>query len=132
MSKVGFVGLGIMGKPMAANLMKGGHTLYLFSRSGVAPELTAAGGVACGSAKEVAQKADFIITMVPDTPDVEKALFGPAGVAEGLSRGQGRDRHELDLAVRDQGLRRAHQSARLRVRGCAGVRAARWAPRTRP
>ena len=51
MSKVGFVGLGIMGKPMAANLMKGGHTLYLYSRSGVAPELTAAGGAACGSAK---------------------------------------------------------------------------------
>jgi 2-hydroxy-3-oxopropionate reductase len=88
MSKVGFVGLGIMGKPMAANLMKGGHTLYLYSRSGVAPELTAAGGVATGSAKEVAQKADFIITMVPDTPDVEKALFGPAGVAEGLSTGK--------------------------------------------
>jgi 2-hydroxy-3-oxopropionate reductase len=88
MSKVGFVGLGIMGKPMAANLMKGGHTLHLFSRSGVASELTAAGGVACGSAKEVAQKADFVITMVPDTPDVEKALFGPAGVAEGLSAGK--------------------------------------------
>jgi len=88
MSKVGFVGLGIMGKPMAANLMKGGHTLYLFSRSGVAPELTAAGGVACASAKEVAQKAEFIITMVPDTPDVEKALFGSGGVAEGLSRGK--------------------------------------------
>jgi 2-hydroxy-3-oxopropionate reductase len=88
MSKVGFVGLGIMGKPMAANLMKGGHTLYLFSRSGVAPELTAAGGVGCGSAKDVAQKSDFIITMVPDTPDVEKALLGPAGVAEGLSAGK--------------------------------------------
>jgi 2-hydroxy-3-oxopropionate reductase len=88
MSNVGFVGLGIMGKPMAANLMKGGHTLYLFSRSGVAAELTAAGGVACGSAKEVAQEADFIITMVPDTPDVEKALFAPGGVAEGLSKGK--------------------------------------------
>jgi len=88
MSKVGFVGLGIMGKPMAAHLMKGGHTLYLFSRSGVAPELTAAGGVACASAKEVAQKSEFIITMLPDTPDVEKVLFGPAGVAEGLSKGK--------------------------------------------
>jgi len=77
-----------MGKPMAANLMKGGHTLFLFSRSGVAAELTAAGGVACASAKEVAQKADIIITMVPDTPDVEKALFGPGGVAEGLSAGK--------------------------------------------
>jgi 2-hydroxy-3-oxopropionate reductase len=88
MSKVGFVGLGIMGKPMAANLIKGGHTLYLYSRSGVTPELTAAGGVACSSAKEAAQKADFIITMVPDTPDVEKVLFGPTGVAEGLSKGK--------------------------------------------
>jgi len=88
MSKVGFVGLGIMGKPMAANLMKGGHTVYLYSRSGVAPELTAAGGTACASAKEVAQKADFIITMVPDTPDVEKALFGAGGVADGLSGGK--------------------------------------------
>jgi 2-hydroxy-3-oxopropionate reductase len=88
MSKVGFVGLGIMGKPMAANLMKGGHTLYLYSRSGVAAELTAAGGTSCGSAKEVAQKADIVITMVPDTPDVEKALFGANGVAEGLSAGK--------------------------------------------
>ena len=56
MSNVGFIGLGIMGKPMAANLMKGGHTLYLYSRGGVAPELTTAGGKACASAKEVAQK----------------------------------------------------------------------------
>src|SRR6185295_13392635 len=88
MSNVGFVGLGIMGKPMAANLIKGGHTLYLYSRSGVAPELTTAGGKACASAKEVAQKAEIIITMVPDTPDVEKALFGRDGVAEGLSAGK--------------------------------------------
>src|SRR5882672_8221918 len=88
MSTVGFVGLGIMGKPMAANLMKGGHTLYLHSRSGVPQELTAAGGKACASAKEVAQKAEIIITMVPDTPDVEKVLFGPNGVAEGLSKGK--------------------------------------------
>jgi 2-hydroxy-3-oxopropionate reductase len=77
-----------MGKPMAANLMKGGHTLFLYSRSGVAPELTAAGGKACASAKEVAQKAEIIITMVPDTADVEKALFGKDGVAEGLSAGK--------------------------------------------
>jgi 2-hydroxy-3-oxopropionate reductase len=73
---------------MAANLIKGGHTLFLHSRSGVAQELTAAGGKACASAKEVAQRTDIVITMVPDTPDVEKALFGPNGVAEGLSRGK--------------------------------------------
>jgi 2-hydroxy-3-oxopropionate reductase len=88
MSNIGFIGLGIMGKPMAGNLIKGGHTLFLHSRSGVPQELTAAGGKACASAKEVAQKADIVITMVPDTPDVEKALFGPNGVAEGLSRGK--------------------------------------------
>jgi len=88
MSNIGFIGLGIMGKPMALNLIKGGHTLFLHSRSGVPQELTAAGGKGCASAKEVAQKSDVIITMVPDTPDVEKVLFGPGGVAEGLSKGK--------------------------------------------
>lgn len=88
MSNIGFIGLGIMGRPMAANLIKGGHTLFLHSRSGVPAELTAAGGKACASAKDVAQKAEIIITMVPDTPDVEKVLFGPNGVAEGLTKGK--------------------------------------------
>ena len=88
MSTIGFVGLGIMGKPMAANLIKGGHTLHLHSRSGVPQELTAAGGIACANAKEVAAKSEVIITMVPDTPDVEKVLFGGNGVAEGLSKGK--------------------------------------------
>ena len=88
MSNVGFIGLGIMGKPMAQNLIKGGHTLFLHSRSGVPQELTGAGGSACKTAKEVAQKADIVITMVPDTPDVEKVLFGAGGVAEGLSKGK--------------------------------------------
>ena len=88
MSNVGFIGLGIMGKPMAANLIKGGHTLFLHSRSGVPQELASAGGKACASAKEVAQKSEIIIVMVPDTPDVEKVLFGINGVAEGLSRGK--------------------------------------------
>ncbi len=88
MSNIGFVGLGIMGKPMALNLIKGGHTLFLNSRSGVPKELTDAGGKACASAKEVAQQSDIIITMLPDTPDVEKVLFGANGVAAGLSKGK--------------------------------------------
>ena len=88
MANIGFIGLGIMGKPMAANLIKGGHKLFLNSRSGVAPELISAGGVSCASAKEVAQKADIIITMVPDTPDVDRVLFGASGVAEGLTKGK--------------------------------------------
>ena len=85
---IGFIGLGIMGKPMAANLIKGGHTLYLHSRSGVPAELTAAGGKSCASAKAVAQQSEIVITMVPDTPDVEKVLFGADGVAEGLANGK--------------------------------------------
>ena len=88
MSNIGFIGLGIMGKPMAANLIKGGHTLYLHSRSGVPQELTAAGGKACANPKEVAQKSEITIVMVPDTPDVERVLFGINGLAEGLSRGK--------------------------------------------
>ena len=86
--KIGFIGLGIMGRPMAQNLMKGGHTLYLSSRSGVPKELTGDQGIACKNAKEVAHNAEVIITMVPDTPDVERVLFGNNGVAEGLSRGK--------------------------------------------
>jgi 2-hydroxy-3-oxopropionate reductase len=88
MSSIGFIGLGIMGKPMALNLIKGGHTLFLSSRSGVPQELTAAGGTPCANAKEAAQKAEVIITMLPDTPDVEKVLFGAQGVAEGLTKGK--------------------------------------------
>jgi 2-hydroxy-3-oxopropionate reductase len=85
---VGFIGLGIMGKPMAQNLIKGGHTLCLYNIPSVPQELVEQGGTVCASSKEVAQKADIIIVMVPDTPDVEKVLFGKEGVAEGLSAGK--------------------------------------------
>ena len=88
MSKVGFIGLGIMGKPMSLNLIRGGHELYVHSRHGAPQELVAAGATACDSGMEVARKADTIITMVPDTPDVAAVLFGPKGVAEGLTRGK--------------------------------------------
>jgi 2-hydroxy-3-oxopropionate reductase len=86
--KIGFIGLGIMGSPMAGQLIKGGYEVFLATRSSIPSELTGAGGTACGSAKEVAEKADVVITMVPDTPDVEKVLFEPNGVAEGLSQGK--------------------------------------------
>ncbi|HEX9180594.1 MAG TPA: 2-hydroxy-3-oxopropionate reductase [Burkholderiales bacterium] len=85
---VGFIGLGIMGKPMAGHLIKGGHTLHLFNIPSVPQELVEQGGTVCASGKEVAQKADVIIVMVPDTPDVEKVLFANNGVAEGLSPGK--------------------------------------------
>ena len=89
MSKLGFVGLGIMGRPMAANLMKGGHVVHVYSRSGVPAEVAAQpGAFACASGREVAQKSEVIFSMVPDTPDVERVLFGKDGVAEGLSPGK--------------------------------------------
>jgi 2-hydroxy-3-oxopropionate reductase len=85
---IGFIGLGIMGKPMAGHLIAGGHTAWLFSRSGVAQELLDAGGKGCASPADVARSADIIFMMVPDTPDVEKVLFGKDGVAEGLAPGK--------------------------------------------
>jgi 2-hydroxy-3-oxopropionate reductase len=88
MSKVGFIGMGIMGRPMSLNLIRGGHELYVHSRHGAPQELIAAGATACDSGMEVARKADTIITMVPDTPDVAAVLFGAKGVAEGLTSGK--------------------------------------------
>ncbi len=86
--KVGFIGLGIMGNPMAGHLIDDGHEAYLMSRSGVPKELLDKGGKACETARAVAEAAEIIITMVPDTPDVERVLFGENGVAEGLSAGK--------------------------------------------
>lgn len=86
--KVGFIGLGIMGNPMAGHLIDGGHETYLMSRSGVPQELLDKGGKACDTPRAVAEAADAIITMLPDTPDVERVLFGGNGIAEGLSAGK--------------------------------------------
>ena len=82
MAKIGFIGLGIMGTPMAGHLIKGGHQVFLYSVPSIPQSLVDAGGVACANGKEVAQKADIVITMVPDTPHVEAALFGDNGVAQ--------------------------------------------------
>ncbi len=88
MTTLGFIGLGIMGAPMAGHLLAAGHTVYLHTRSRVPPALQDAGGIACASAQEVAERADIIFTMLPDTPDVEAVLFGKQGVAAGLSAGK--------------------------------------------
>jgi 2-hydroxy-3-oxopropionate reductase len=77
-----------MGKPMAENLIKGGHEVFLHSRSGVPEALVRAGGKACINGKEVAGNAGVIIIMVPDTPHVASALFDPDGIAEGLAPGK--------------------------------------------
>lgn len=87
MSKIAFIGLGIMGKPMAANLLAAGHELVLHTRSGVPEDLIAAGGKAASSPAEAARGAEFVVLMLPDTPDVELVLFGPDGVAEAVGKG---------------------------------------------
>lgn len=86
--KIGFIGLGIMGTPMAGHLRAAGHELFVATRSKVPAVLIEAGATACASAADVARHAEVIFTMVPDTPDVEKVLFGKGGVAEGLSAGK--------------------------------------------
>ena len=77
-----------MGAPMAGHLIAAGHTVYLNTRSAVPAALLEAGGHACGSAQEVAKKADIIFLMLPDTPDVEAVLFGKNGVGAGLAAGK--------------------------------------------
>jgi len=88
MTTLGFIGLGIMGNPMAGHLLAAGHTVYLNTKGDVPETLVQAGGKPCANAKEVAQQADIIFLMLPDTPDVELVLFGANGVAEGLSAGK--------------------------------------------
>ncbi|MGH8763328.1 MAG: 2-hydroxy-3-oxopropionate reductase [Nitrosospira sp.] len=95
---IGFIGLGIMGKPMAGHLIKGGHALFLHSRSGVPKELLEKGGKACSSPAEVAQNADIIITMLPDTPDVERVLFGENGVVHGLEASLCKGKTVVDMS----------------------------------
>ena len=86
--KIGFIGLGIMGAPMALNLAKAGHELFVFTRSKLDPVVAASDPIVCKGAREVAEQAEVVITMLPDTPDVEAVLFGKDGVAEGLSAGK--------------------------------------------
>ena len=86
--KLGFIGLGIMGAPMAGHLLAAGHELFAHSRSGVPQSLRDAGAHTCASATEVAQLADIVFTMVPDTPHVEEVLFGQHGIAKGLRAGK--------------------------------------------
>jgi 2-hydroxy-3-oxopropionate reductase len=88
MSRLGFIGLGIMGVPMAGHLLGGGHEVHLYDIQPMASALLEQGGIPCRSCKEVAQRSDIVIIMVPDTPDVADVLFSKDGVAAGLSAGK--------------------------------------------
>ena len=88
MEKIGFIGLGIMGKPMAKNLVKAGYSLIVYD---IVPEpvaeLVAAGAEKASSCKEVASKSDIVITMLPNSPQVKEAVLGPDGVLDGAKKG---------------------------------------------
>jgi 2-hydroxy-3-oxopropionate reductase len=85
---IGFIGLGIMGAPMAGHLIQAGHRLFVHSRSPLPPALVEAGATVCGSSREVASRAEVVFVMVPDTPDVAEVLFGEDGVAAGITAGK--------------------------------------------
>lgn len=86
--QLGFIGLGIMGTPMCLNLIRAGHTLFVHTRGKVPAALADTSATQCLSARGVAERADIIFTMLPDTPDVEQVLFGDDGLALGLSPGK--------------------------------------------
>lgn len=86
--KIGFIGLGIMGAPMAGHLLKAGHDLFVYTRGKMPDAIANSRATKCLDAKGVAERADIIITMVPDTPDVGAVLFGETGIAKGLRAGK--------------------------------------------
>jgi 2-hydroxy-3-oxopropionate reductase len=85
---VGFIGLGIMGRPMVRRLIEGSHRLFLYDHKPVPQEFLSAGAIACASPGDVAKNSEVIITMLPDTPDVEEVLFGKDSVLGGLKAGK--------------------------------------------
>ncbi|WP_430420597.1 2-hydroxy-3-oxopropionate reductase [Methylibium petroleiphilum] len=87
--KIGFIGLGIMGTPMALHLAVAGHALFVHTRGALPEAIAASAALACANAAEVARNAEVVFTMLPDTPDVETVLFGANGIAAGLESGAG-------------------------------------------
>ncbi|MFS2217364.1 2-hydroxy-3-oxopropionate reductase [Telluria sp. Tellsp104] len=88
MANIGFIGLGIMGAPMAGHLINDGHTLFTNTVGPTPSALVEAGARVCLNGAEVAAQADIIFIMVPDTPQVDEVLFGKDGVASALSAGK--------------------------------------------
>ncbi|WP_404300023.1 2-hydroxy-3-oxopropionate reductase [Alicycliphilus denitrificans] len=88
--KLGFIGLGIMGAPMCGHLIAAGHQLFIHTRSKVPAAIAESSATQCTTARGVAERADIVFLMLPDTPDVEQVLFGEDGVAAGLKGAQGK------------------------------------------
>jgi len=96
--KIGFIGLGIMGTPMAMHLITAGHQLFVNTRRKLPEPIASSSATPCPNAKAVAEQADIIFIMVPDTPDVEAVLFNSTGVAEGLQNSTGVRKVVVDLS----------------------------------
>ena len=111
--KLGFIGLGIMGTPMAEHLLKAGHVLFVNTRSKVPLSLMDGGATVCSTAQSVAEQADIIFLMLPDTPDVEKVLFGENGVSGGLSPGKTVVDHSSIDPIATQGF-----AKKIKALGC--------------
>ena len=97
--KIGFIGLGIMGAPMALHLVDDGHQLFVNTVGKLPDGIAASSAVACDNAREVTRQAEIVFTMVPDTPDVEAVLFGPNGVAEALGAAVNDDKSARKIIV---------------------------------
>ncbi|VEA20286.1 tartronate semialdehyde reductase [Salmonella enterica subsp. enterica] len=100
--KLGFIGLGIMGSPMAINLARAGHQLHVTTIGPVADELLSLGAVNVETARQVTEFADIIFIMVPDTPQVEDVLFGEHGCAKNIASGKNHRRYEFYFSYRNQ------------------------------
>src|SRR6267143_93369 len=114
---VGFIGLGIMGRPMAGHLIEAGYPLTVFNRTrSKTEELAARGGRVAGSPAEVAARSEIIVTMVTDSPDVEEVVAGPQGVLQGIRPGS----VVIDMSTVSPAVERRLDAA-LRQKGCALV-----------
>ena len=96
--KIGFIGLGIMGTPMAEHLLQAGHQLFVYSHGKLPKSIAESSATQCLNARGVAERADVVFTMVPDTPDVEAVLFGADGLAEGLAKKGGVRKTIVDMS----------------------------------
>ena len=112
--KLGFIGLGIMGAPMALHLVNAGHQLYVNTVGKLPESISASTAQPCANAAEVTGNADIIFTMVPDTPDVEAVLFGASGIADGLRAGGGSRKTVPPLRAFTPEERRRHAAAEVR------------------
>ncbi len=114
--KIGFIGLGVMGRPMTGHLIDAGHEVFLHRVKPKSQDLVEKGGTALDSSREVAEAADIIILMLPDTPDVEAVLFEDGGVVEGLSAGK----MVIDMSSISPVATKTF-AARIEEKGCAYV-----------